>query len=51
MILNERDNRKERALDVAYKMINAARTAPKTKGADLIETAIVTGENIQELSD
>ena len=51
MILNERDNRKERALDVAYKMINAARTAPKTKGADLIETAIVTGENIQELSE
>lgn len=51
MIMNERDNRSERALSVAQEMITAARTAPKTKGWDLIETCIVDGEEIKRLSD
>lgn len=50
MIINERDNREERAIQVAYQMINAARTAPKAKGCDLLEAAVVTGEDIKTLA-
>lgn len=50
MILNERDSRHEHVLNVARQMMTAARTAPKGKGIDIIETAIVTGEEIQQLS-
>lgn len=49
MILNERDSRHEHVLNVARQMMTAARTAPKGKGIDIIETAIVTGEEIQQL--
>ena len=51
MILNERDSRHEHVLNVARQMMTTARTAPKGKGIDIIETAIVTGEEIQQLSD
>ena len=51
MILNERDSRHEHVLNVARQMMTAARTAPKGKGIDIIETVIVTGEEIQQLSD
>lgn len=51
MILNERDSRHEHVLNVARQMMTAARTAPKGKGIDVIETAIVTGKDIQQLSD
>lgn len=51
MIINERDNRIERAIAVAQQMITAARTAPKAKGWDLIETCIVTGDDINKLSE
>ena len=51
MILNERDQREERAIHVAQHMINAARTAPTTRGNDLLEMAIVTAEDIQKLSE
>ena len=51
MILNERDSRHEHVLNVARQMMTAARTAPKGKGIDIIETAIVTGEEIQQLTD
>lgn len=50
MILNEREDRKERALHVAQHMITAARTAPTTRGNDLLEMAIVVGDDIQKLS-
>ena len=50
MILNERDTRKERALDIANKLITAARTAPKTRGVDILEIAVITEEKIKELS-
>lgn len=34
---------------VAYSMCLAARTAPKTRGMDLIETAVVTGDDLMNL--
>ena len=52
MLLNERDIRKEQLLSVARQMMTAARTAPKGKGFDIIEIALVAGEDeIQRLSD
>ena len=51
MILNERDVRNENVIDIARKMMVAARTAPKGKGVDIIEVGMVTGEDIKELSD
>ena len=51
MIQNERDCRHEHVLDVARQMLTAARTAPKGKGIDIIEVALVTGEDIKILSD
>ncbi len=51
MIINERDARHEHLLYVAKQMMTAARTAPKGKGIDIIETAVVTEEDIQELSN
>lgn len=38
-------------LDTARHMCAAARTAPKTKGTDHIDTCIVTGEDKQALAD
>lgn len=51
MIYNERTDRHERALEVARKMITAARTAPKSRGNDNLECAIIDGEDIQRLSN
>ena len=51
MIQNERDIRHEHILNVARQMMTAARTAPKGKGFDIIEVALVTGEDIKILSD
>lgn len=42
MILNEKDSRHEQVLLVAQEMMLAARTAPKAKGVDIIEVAMVT---------
>lgn len=51
MIINERECRHEEVVNVARQMMTAARTAPKGKGIDIIETATITGEEIQLLSD
>ncbi|KAA6345099.1 hypothetical protein EZS27_007291 [termite gut metagenome] len=51
MILNERDCRHEHVLNVGKQMMTAARTAPKGKGVDIIETALITGEEIKLLSE
>ena len=51
MILNERDSRHDQVLTVARQMMTAARTAPKGKGIDVIETAVITDEEIRVLSD
>ena len=51
MILNERKARHEQVLRIAQQMMTAARTAPKGKGVDVIEIAMVTDEDIQRLSN
>lgn len=38
-------------LPLAYQVCVAARTAPKGKGKDLLETVVVTGSNKKELAD
>lgn len=50
MVINERDLRKELVMDAARRMLTAARTAPKGKGFDIIEAALVTEEDIRHLS-
>jgi Uncharacterized protein containing a ferredoxin domain len=52
MVINERESRKEHLISVARQMMTAARTAPKGKGFDIVEIALVAGdEEIQRLSD
>ena len=51
MILNERDSRHEQVLHIGKQMMVAARTAPKAKGVDIIEVALVTDEDIRRLSE
>ncbi|MDE5676801.1 ferredoxin domain-containing protein [Phocaeicola sp.] len=51
MILNERESRHEHVLHVARQMMTAARTAPKGKGIDIVEVAMVTEDDIKVLSD
>lgn len=50
MILSERDSRHEHTLHIARQMMTAARTAPKGRGIDIIEAAVVTGEEAQLLA-
>lgn len=50
MLINERDTRRERLMQVANEMMTAARTAPKGKGYDIIEVAMLTGETVEQLS-
>lgn len=51
MILNERDSRHEQVLLAARQMMIAARTAPKGKGIDVVEAALVTDGDLKVLSD
>lgn len=51
MIYKEEQTRTEHLLNVARAMMTAARTAPKAKGTDLLEIAVVTGETIKALAD
>ena len=51
MIINERDIRHEQVIASAKQMMTAARTAPKGKGIDVIETAILTEDDIDRLSE
>ena len=51
MLNKEADFRQESVLDVAKKMCLAARTAPKAKGLDLLELAVLTGDSILKLSN
>jgi len=50
MIENERTIRKALVIQAARQMMTAARTAPKGKGADVIEIAIATDDDIERLS-
>lgn len=51
MIINEREIRHEQVLQAARQMLTAARTAPKGKGIDIVETALLTDDDIKRLSD
>lgn len=51
MIYNERDIRPEVVKALAEAVMVAARTAPKAKGRDLVEIAMLTGDDIVRLSD
>ena len=51
MLYNERDVRHEHVIECAMQMMTAARTAPKAKGVDLIEVMLVTGDDIEVLSN
>ena len=51
MITDERNTRTERLLQVANEMMTAARTAPKGKGFDIIEVALITDDTISQLSE
>lgn len=51
MIQNEREIRHEHVLQAVRQMMTAARTAPKGKGIDIIEMAMVTDNDIRLLSE
>lgn len=51
MIQNEREIRHAHVLQAVRQMMTAARTAPKGKGIDIIEVAMVTDEDINRLSE
>lgn len=50
MIIEERSSRHDRVIAAAHQMMSAARTAPKAKGVDLIECAIVEGDDLRRVS-
>ncbi|OGC04200.1 ferredoxin [candidate division WOR-1 bacterium RIFOXYA12_FULL_43_27] len=50
MIKNEPDFRTEAVLSIAQKMSVAARTAPKAKGFDFLEIAVLDGDDIKKIS-
>ncbi|MBQ9073440.1 MAG: ferredoxin [Muribaculaceae bacterium] len=51
MIINERQSRHEHVLAAACQIMTAARTAPKGKGIDIIEIALIEGDDLKRLSD
>lgn len=51
MIRNERDIRHESVTAAVERMMTAARTAPKGKGIDIVEIAMVEGDDLRKLSD
>ena len=51
MILNERVERHEQVMHIARQMMTSARTAPKGKGVDVIEIALITDDDIRRLSE
>ena len=50
-IIKEQEIRKESVIDVAKKMLIAARTAPKARGIDNLIIALAKGEDIKIISD
>lgn len=50
MILSEENIRKEAVIEIAKKIAIAARTAPKAKGVDNLEIAILTDNDIEKLA-
>ena len=50
MFISSKEAETSALLSVAERMCAAARTAPKTKGEDLLETAILTGLELEALA-
>ncbi|MBD5225276.1 MAG: ferredoxin [Bacteroidales bacterium] len=51
MIVDERNDRRDRVIAAGRQMLTAARTAPKAKGTDIIECCILTDGDIRRLSE
>ena len=51
MIIDSKKAEEQAVLNLANGICAAMRTAPKTRGVDHLETAILTGEDIKKLSD
>lgn len=51
MICNERDIRNRTVRALAEAVMTAARTAPKAKGRDLVEAALITEDDLRRLAD
>lgn len=51
MILDERETRSKRIIEIAELVMTAARTAPKGKGIDVIEINAVFGDDIPKLAE
>ncbi len=51
MIIDEREVRHQQVIAIAKQMMVAARTAPKARGIDIIETLTITKEHIAQLSE
>lgn len=50
MIIDERNTRTERLIEAARAIMTAARTAPKARGGDFVETATLTDDHIAQLA-
>ena len=51
MIIDERTSRSETVAAIARSIMTAGRTAPKSKGVDLIEIVTITGETVARLAE
>lgn len=51
MLIKDREFKEKAVEEIAEEMCLAARTAPKSRGLDLLEMGIVKGETIRKLSD
>lgn len=51
MIFNERTSRHEQVVAVARQMLTAARTAPKARGVDIVEVALIEGDEMKLVAD
>ena len=51
MIINERTSRHENVIAAARQLLIAARTAPKARGVDIIEAALIEGDELRQLAD
>lgn len=51
MIINQRDDRHAAVIDACKAMMIAARTAPKARGVDIVECAVVADDDLARLSE
>ncbi len=51
MIINQREDCHKAVIEACRKIMTAIRTAPKARGVDLIETAVVEGDDLKRLSE